>query len=68
MLTHLYFPSYAYILSDLIVLPSFLALCVYRVAITTVADPVYVAAKKMRDLHVNSAIIMAGNKLLGILT
>ncbi|KAF7834112.1 CBS domain-containing protein CBSCBSPB3-like [Senna tora] len=39
-----------------------------KVAITTVADPVYVAAKKMRELHVNSALIVAGNKILGILT
>ncbi|XP_028766069.1 CBS domain-containing protein CBSCBSPB3-like [Neltuma alba] len=39
-----------------------------KVAITSAADPVYVAAKRMRELHVNSAIIAAGNKILGILT
>ncbi|XP_054820137.1 CBS domain-containing protein CBSCBSPB3-like [Prosopis cineraria] len=39
-----------------------------KVAITSVADPVYVAAKRMRELHVSSAIIAAGNKILGILT
>ncbi|KAI9079742.1 hypothetical protein K1719_038363 [Acacia pycnantha] len=39
-----------------------------KVAISSVADPVYVAAKRMRDWHVNSTIIASGNKILGILT
>ena len=50
------------------VLPSFIALCISRVAIASPADPVYVASKKMRDLRVNSAVIMTGSKILGILT
>ncbi|CAL1400081.1 unnamed protein product [Linum trigynum] len=39
-----------------------------KVAIAAPSDPVYVAAKKMRDLKVNSAIVSTGNKILGILT
>ncbi|CAN1216141.1 CBS domain-containing protein CBSCBSPB3 [Linum perenne] len=39
-----------------------------RVAIAAPSDPVSVAAKKMRDLKVNSAIVSTGNKILGILT
>ncbi|XP_050206547.1 CBS domain-containing protein CBSCBSPB3 [Mercurialis annua] len=38
------------------------------VAIASPSDPVYVAAKKMRDLQVNSVIIVSGNKIQGILT
>ncbi|KAL8200072.1 hypothetical protein R6Q57_011411 [Mikania cordata] len=39
-----------------------------RVATVEVSDPVYVAAKKMQEFHVNSIIIMAGNNMQGILT
>ncbi|KAI4336478.1 hypothetical protein L6164_015000 [Bauhinia variegata] len=39
-----------------------------KVAVASAADPVYVAAKKMRDLRVNSAVIVTGNKIQGILT
>ncbi|CAN1216145.1 CBS domain-containing protein CBSCBSPB3 [Linum perenne] len=39
-----------------------------KVAIAAPSDPVSVAAKKMRDLKVNSAIVSTGNKILGILT
>ncbi|CAI0419701.1 unnamed protein product [Linum tenue] len=39
-----------------------------RVAIAAPSDPVSVAAKKMRDLKVNSAIVATGNKIIGILT
>ncbi|KAI9114282.1 hypothetical protein K1719_014510 [Acacia pycnantha] len=39
-----------------------------KVAISSASDPVYVAAKKMRDLRVNSTVIVAGNKIQGILT
>ncbi|KAF7840158.1 CBS domain-containing protein CBSCBSPB3-like [Senna tora] len=39
-----------------------------KVAIASASDPVYVAAKKMRDLRVNSAVIVTGNKIHGILT
>ncbi|KAG5019480.1 hypothetical protein JHK87_015335 [Glycine soja] len=39
-----------------------------RVAIALVSDPVYVAAKKMRELHVNAAVIVMENKIKGILT
>ncbi|CAN1216140.1 CBS domain-containing protein CBSCBSPB3 [Linum perenne] len=41
---------------------------IFRVAIAAPSDPVSVAAKKMRDLKVNSAIVSTGNKILGILT
>ncbi|TKY73779.1 CBS domain-containing protein CBSCBSPB3 [Spatholobus suberectus] len=39
-----------------------------KVAVASVSDPVYVAAKKMRELHVNSAVIVMENKIQGILT
>ncbi|CAO2827365.1 unnamed protein product [Amaranthus hypochondriacus] len=39
-----------------------------KVATVSPSDPVYIAAKKMRDLRVNSVIITNGNKVLGILT
>ncbi|KAH1135298.1 hypothetical protein GLYMA_05G195700v4 [Glycine max] len=41
-----------------------------KVAIASPADPVYVAARKMRDLRVNSAVIvsLSGTKIQGILT
>ncbi|CAO2836567.1 unnamed protein product [Amaranthus hypochondriacus] len=39
-----------------------------KVATVSPSDPVYVAAKKMRDFRVNSVIITSGNKVLGILT
>lgn len=39
-----------------------------KVAIVSPSDPVYVAAKKMRELRMNSVIIMNGNKIQGILT
>ncbi|KAJ1405017.1 PB1 domain [Sesbania bispinosa] len=45
-------------------------LYVSRVAIASAADPVYVAAKKMQELRVNSAVIvsLSGTKIQGILT
>lgn len=39
-----------------------------KVAIVLPSDPVYVAAKKMREFRMNSVIIMTGNKVVGILT
>ncbi|XP_075473758.1 CBS domain-containing protein CBSCBSPB3-like isoform X2 [Primulina tabacum] len=39
-----------------------------RVAIISPSDPVYVAAKMMRELRVNSVVVMTGNKIQGILT
>jgi hypothetical protein len=39
-----------------------------RVATVSLSDPVCVATRKMRDLRVNSVIIMAGNSLHGIFT
>ncbi|KAB1210476.1 CBS domain-containing protein CBSCBSPB3 [Morella rubra] len=39
-----------------------------KVAIVSPSDPVYVAAKKMRELRVNSVAVMTGNKMHGILT
>ncbi|XP_050379586.1 CBS domain-containing protein CBSCBSPB3 isoform X3 [Argentina anserina] len=39
-----------------------------KVAIVSPSDPVYVAAKRMRDFRVNSVIIIMGNKIQGILT
>ncbi|XP_012572211.1 CBS domain-containing protein CBSCBSPB3-like isoform X2 [Cicer arietinum] len=41
-----------------------------KVAIASAADPVYVAAKKMQELRVNSAVIvsLSGTKIQGILT
>ncbi|KAL5704377.1 CBS domain-containing protein cbscbspb3 [Ranunculus cassubicifolius] len=39
-----------------------------KVAVVSPSDPVYVAAKKMREFRVNSVIISTGNKPQGILT
>ncbi|KAB2002409.1 hypothetical protein ES319_D11G065200v1 [Gossypium barbadense] len=39
-----------------------------KVAIVSSSDPVRVAAKKMRELRVNSVVMMTGNKIQGILT
>ncbi|CAJ1974853.1 unnamed protein product [Sphenostylis stenocarpa] len=39
-----------------------------KVAIASVSDPVYVAAKRMRELQLNSAVIVMENKIQGILT
>lgn len=39
-----------------------------KVAMVSPSDPVYVATKKMRELRVNSVIIVAGGQLQGILT
>jgi CBS domain-containing protein len=39
-----------------------------KVAIVLPSDPVHVAAKRMRELRVNSVVIASGNKILGILT
>ncbi|KAJ0097058.1 hypothetical protein Patl1_28095 [Pistacia atlantica] len=39
-----------------------------KVAIVLPSDPVYVAARKMRELRCNSVIIVTGNKIQGILT
>lgn len=41
-----------------------------KAAVASPADPVYVAAKKMRDLRVNSVVIvsLSGTKIQGILT
>lgn len=39
-----------------------------KVAIVSPSDPVHVAAKRMRELRVNSVIVMIGNKIQGILT
>ncbi|PON96299.1 CBS- PB1 domain contining protein [Trema orientale] len=39
-----------------------------KVAIVSPSDPVYVAAKKMREFRVNSVVIATGNKIQGILT
>ncbi|KAK4354198.1 hypothetical protein RND71_026392 [Anisodus tanguticus] len=39
-----------------------------KMAIVCPSDPVYVAAKKMRELRVNSALITVENKIQGILT
>ncbi|KAK7358773.1 hypothetical protein VNO77_00712 [Canavalia gladiata] len=41
-----------------------------KVAIASPADPVYVAAKKMRELRVNSVVVvsLSGTKIQGILT
>lgn len=49
-------------------LPSFVALYVFRAAIVSASDPIYVAAKKMRELRVNSVVITMGTKIQGILT
>nr|KAJ0223043.1 hypothetical protein LSAT_V11C200070890 [Lactuca sativa] len=39
-----------------------------KVATVMASDPVYVAAKRMKELEVSSVIIMAGNIIQGILT
>ncbi|XP_010530693.1 PREDICTED: CBS domain-containing protein CBSCBSPB3 [Tarenaya hassleriana] len=39
-----------------------------KVALVSPSDPVYVAAKKMREFRVNSVVITIGNKVQGILT
>ncbi|PPD72313.1 hypothetical protein GOBAR_DD30788 [Gossypium barbadense] len=39
-----------------------------KVAIVSSSDPVRVAAKKMRELRVNSVVMMTGSKIQGILT
>ncbi|XVE86446.1 hypothetical protein DITRI_Ditri18aG0034800 [Diplodiscus trichospermus] len=39
-----------------------------KVAIVSSSDPVCVAAKKMRELRVNSVVMVTGNKIQGILT
>ncbi|GAA0148494.1 kinase modulator [Lithospermum erythrorhizon] len=39
-----------------------------NVATVSMSDPVYAAAKKMREFRVNSVIILAGSKIQGILT
>lgn len=39
-----------------------------KVATVSSSDPVYVAAKKMREWQVNSVVMVAGNKIQGILT
>ncbi|XP_020246626.1 CBS domain-containing protein CBSCBSPB3-like [Asparagus officinalis] len=39
-----------------------------KVAVVSPSDPVYVATKKMRDLRVNSVIIVTGGQPQGILT
>ncbi|CAH9109866.1 unnamed protein product [Cuscuta europaea] len=39
-----------------------------KVAIVSPSDPVQIAAKKMRELRVNSVIVITGNKMQGILT
>ncbi|KAL6498066.1 CBS domain-containing protein cbscbspb3 [Orobanche gracilis] len=39
-----------------------------RVATVSPSDPVYVAAKRMRELRVNSVLIMTGSNIQGILT
>lgn len=39
-----------------------------KVAIVSASDPVHVAAKRMRELRVNSVIVMTGNTIQGILT
>ncbi|XP_047961193.1 CBS domain-containing protein CBSCBSPB3-like [Salvia hispanica] len=39
-----------------------------RVATASPSDPVYVAAKRMRESRVNSVLVMTGNSIQGILT
>ena len=41
---------------------------VCRVAVVSPSDPVYVATKRMRELRVNSVIIVTGGQPQGILT
>lgn len=39
-----------------------------RVATVSQSDPVYVAAKKMREFRVNSVVVLSGSKIQGIFT
>ncbi|KAL0544462.1 hypothetical protein IC582_019577 [Cucumis melo] len=39
-----------------------------KAAIVSASDPIYVAAKKMRELRVNSVVMTVGTKIQGILT
>ncbi|CAI9108771.1 OLC1v1008455C1 [Oldenlandia corymbosa var. corymbosa] len=39
-----------------------------KVAIVSSSDPIHVAAKRMKELRVNSVIVMSANKIQGILT
>ncbi|KAJ6852875.1 putative CBS domain-containing protein CBSCBSPB3 [Iris pallida] len=39
-----------------------------KVAVVSPSDPVYLATKKMRELRVNSVVIVTGSKIQGILT
>ncbi|KAB2625937.1 CBS domain-containing protein CBSCBSPB3-like [Pyrus ussuriensis x Pyrus communis] len=39
-----------------------------KVVVVSPSDPVYVAAKRMREFRVNSVIIITGNKIQGVLT
>ncbi|KAF9678912.1 hypothetical protein SADUNF_Sadunf07G0085800 [Salix dunnii] len=52
----------------MVVLPILVALHASRVAVASPSDPVNVAANKMRELRVNSAIVLTRNKIQGILT
>ena len=49
-------------------LPILVALHTSRVAVASPSDPVNVAANKMRELRVNSVIVVTRNKIQGILT
>ena len=40
----------------------------FRLATASPSDPVYVAAKKMREARVSSVLIMSGSRVQGILT
>ncbi|KAK2973799.1 hypothetical protein RJ640_008204 [Escallonia rubra] len=39
-----------------------------KVAMVSPSDPIHVAAKRMRELRVNSVVVLTGNKIQGILT
>ncbi|KAK3038573.1 hypothetical protein RJ639_028024 [Escallonia herrerae] len=39
-----------------------------KVAMVSPSDPIHVAAKRMRELRVNSVVVLTGNKIHGILT
>jgi signal-transduction protein with cAMP-binding, CBS, and nucleotidyltransferase domain len=43
-------------------------LLIFRVAIVSPSDPVYVATQKMREFRVNSVVVATGNTLQGIFT
>ncbi|KAL6503654.1 CBS domain-containing protein cbscbspb3 [Orobanche gracilis] len=47
---------------------NFSAFMEHMVATVSPSDPVYVAAKRMRELRVNSVLIMTGSNIQGILT